>query len=308
MINLHWHSNFSLLDATTSIKDIIATAQKNQSSAIALTDYWGMYGAIEFYQQAQKAGIKPIIWVDLPIVQTITSASPKDYKPVFATFIARNYEWYLELLKLTTRANTIGVYNEIPRIDFTQLQNLKNVYMIIGAHNSILWEAILNNASLNHLQQLIQQFVDLLGQDNVILEFEIQDFEILPQFQILRETKKKLQNQLIAIITSNFHYAKPWDKQAFWASLEIKYWTGQIPYFFKKGEFHIRNEEEVLKITKKNKLDNKCVQQLIKNTQHIAKNINIQMPMVQVLFPDYRPSKKTQQLYNQYQQILDAKE
>ena len=306
MIPLHWHSSYSLLDASASIEDIISKAQQLNLPAIALTDYWGMYGVIDFYTSAKKNNINPLIGVDLPLVQTISSTPPKNWEPKFATLLAKNYEWYLELLRLTTYANTEGVFNDIPRIDFKQLSELKNTYLIVGAHNSLVGDLILSGWSINQAHDLLSQLSELIGKENLLIEFPIQDFKKLPVFKILRESLYKLQDLGTPIISSNYHYTETSQKEAFLASLEIKYGAGNIPHIFKHGDFHIFSQKEILELAKTNQLDLGFVKQLIHNTTQIADQINIEIPMGQILFPDYRPSPTTQELYSKYQNQLDV--
>ena len=63
-VHLHVHTHYSLLDGLTRIDEMVARAQEDGMSAAAITDHGVMYGAIEFYQKCEKAGIKPIIGVE----------------------------------------------------------------------------------------------------------------------------------------------------------------------------------------------------------------------------------------------------
>ena len=67
--HLHVHSSYSLLDSTIKIKDLIAAAKKMKMSHLALTDHAVLYGAVEFYNAAISAGIKPIIGCDMYIAK-----------------------------------------------------------------------------------------------------------------------------------------------------------------------------------------------------------------------------------------------
>src|SRR3989339_359017 len=60
-VHLHVHSHYSLLNGLPKVKQLVKTAKQRGFSAIALTDYGSMYGAIEFYQKSLEEGIKPII-------------------------------------------------------------------------------------------------------------------------------------------------------------------------------------------------------------------------------------------------------
>ena len=103
-VHLHGHSHFSLLEGIGKPRDILMKAQELKMPAIALTDYNGLYGALEFYKTAQAEDIKPIIGVELSLVQDIT-VKPKDELPYFIVLLAKNEKGYQNLLKLVSHAN-----------------------------------------------------------------------------------------------------------------------------------------------------------------------------------------------------------
>src|SRR3989344_651326 len=116
--HLHVHSHYSLLDGLAKIDELIRRAQELGMDSLALTDHGNLYGAIEFYQKAKKAGIKPIIGVEM----YIASGSMRDKRPgiddkrYHLTVLARNYEGYKNLIRLVTKANLEGFYYK-PRVD-----------------------------------------------------------------------------------------------------------------------------------------------------------------------------------------------
>ena len=63
-VHLHNHSHYSLLDAACRVEDLVHAAVENNMPAVALTDHGVMFGAIEFYKKAKKAGVKPIIGME----------------------------------------------------------------------------------------------------------------------------------------------------------------------------------------------------------------------------------------------------
>lgn len=90
-IHLHGHSHYSLLDAIGKPADIVAKAHELGMPAIALTDYNGMYGAIEFYQACQKKEIKPLLGVELGLVHDYTTKE-KGEQAGTIVLLALNYE------------------------------------------------------------------------------------------------------------------------------------------------------------------------------------------------------------------------
>src|SRR5687768_8500236 len=108
-VHLHNHSEFSLLDGATKIKDMVKYAVDNDMPAIAITDHGMMYGCYEFYQQARKAGIKPLIGVEAYVAtRTRHQKEAKKDGNHHLVAIAKNYAGYKNLLKLTTKASMEG--------------------------------------------------------------------------------------------------------------------------------------------------------------------------------------------------------
>src|SRR3989338_6879113 len=105
---LHVHSHYSLLDGLTKIDDLVDKAKEDGMTALALTDHGVMYGAIEFYQKCKARGIKPIIGVEAYIVKDRKRKEAGEEERFHAVLLAKNYEGYKNLIKLTTIAHLEG--------------------------------------------------------------------------------------------------------------------------------------------------------------------------------------------------------
>ncbi len=117
-IHLHTHSHYSLLDGLSKIGDLVEKAKEDGMEAIALTDHGAMYGAIDFYMECTKAGIKPIIGVEAYMaVRNLGDKEPGvDNKRYHLTLLAKNFEGYKNLMKLVTISQIDGYYYK-PRMD-----------------------------------------------------------------------------------------------------------------------------------------------------------------------------------------------
>jgi len=123
-VHLHTHSHYSLLDGAATIPGLVKTCAEMKMRALALTDHGNMFGAIEFYGQALKAGIIPILGVET----YVSSGSSEDRTPQKAgednyhlVLLARNLTGYKNLLKLVTHGYLKGFYQK-PRVDKRLLQ------------------------------------------------------------------------------------------------------------------------------------------------------------------------------------------
>ena len=118
-VHLHLHTQYSLLDGAVRIKDLMKKAIGYGMPAVAMTDHGNMFGAIEFYQAAQKAGIKPIIGCEVYLapgsMRDRKASSAKDAASHF-TLLAKDFTGYQNLVKLVTAAYLDGYYYK-PRID-----------------------------------------------------------------------------------------------------------------------------------------------------------------------------------------------
>ena len=126
--HLHVHSQFSVLQATPSVKAIVAKAKEDKLSAVALTDLGNMYGAFKFVTEALKNNIKPIVGCEFFLADErlklkFTKDNPdKRYNQVL---LAKNKEGYLNLAKLSSLGFTEGLYGIYPRIDKELVQKHK---------------------------------------------------------------------------------------------------------------------------------------------------------------------------------------
>ena len=116
--HLHLHTQYSFLDGAIRIKDLIKKTKELGMSSVAVTDHGNMFGALDFYQQATAAGIKPILGMEAYVTGVTGDTKHTDQKRenFHLVLLAENNEGYDNLKKLTTRAFTHGKYY-YPRID-----------------------------------------------------------------------------------------------------------------------------------------------------------------------------------------------
>ena len=170
-IHLHTHSHYSLLDGLSKIPDMVKTAKKNGMNALAITDHGNMYGAIELYKEAHKAGIKPIIGVEAYIAERGRADKEPgvDNKRYHLTLLARTKQGYKNLMRLVTIANLEGYYYK-PRMDKEILRQFsEGIICLSGCMGSQLSRAVLAN-NLEKADELIKEHQEIFGKENYFLE------------------------------------------------------------------------------------------------------------------------------------------
>ena len=117
-VNLHVHTEYSLLDGACRIKELISRVRELGQTAAAITDHGNMYGVVEFWNEAKNQGIRPIIGCEVYVApRGHLDKEPKlDSSPYHLILLCRNNEGYRNLVKLVSIASIDGFYNK-PRVD-----------------------------------------------------------------------------------------------------------------------------------------------------------------------------------------------
>ena len=176
--HLHVHSEYSLLDGYATTKGIVERAVELGMDSIALTDHGVMYGAMDFYAQAKKAGVKPIIGMEAYIApNSMRDPMTKGGKNYYhLVLLAQNEIGYKNLVKLTTRAHLDGMAKGIfarPRIDWNLLE--QHHEGIIATSSCIAGEVIqkLTGQQKKEAREVAAKYRDLFGADNYFLELQL---------------------------------------------------------------------------------------------------------------------------------------
>lgn len=206
-VHLHVHSHYSLLDGLGKIDELIKLAKQYEQPALALTDHGVMYGVIEFYKKAKKAGIKPIIGVEFYVARHryTDKRSKIDERPYHLILLAKNEIGYRNLTKLTTIAQLEGFYYK-PRIDFELLKQYhEGLICSTACAAGELAQYILSN-DFARAKEMIAKYQELFGVDNFYLE--VQSHPHYEKQNIINDGVFKLSKETGAsvIATNDVHY------------------------------------------------------------------------------------------------------
>ncbi len=168
-VHLHTHSHYSLLDGLPKIPDLVARAKEHGSPALALTDHGVMYGALEFYQECKKQGVKPIIGLEAYVApDKLTDKRAKaedDYHHL--TILAKDEEGYKNLMHLSTVAHLEGYYYR-PRIDKELLRaHRRGLIALSGCLSGEISKLIIRGQT-QEARKVAQEFIDIFGKESII--------------------------------------------------------------------------------------------------------------------------------------------
>ena len=280
--HLHVHSHFSLLDGLAQIKDLIQCATDFDMPALAITDHGSMYGAIDFYQKAKKAGIKPIIGSELYVAfEDMRQKRPGiDDKRYHLTVLSKNLEGYHNLIKLITLSHLEGFYYK-PRIDKPSLRlHSKGLIALSGCFNGEIPKAIINKR-MDTAERLIAEYQDIFGKENFYLE--VQPHIDLPGQKTVNEGLYELSKKTGAkiVATNDIHYVKAQDREA--QDILVSVQTGNTVLdenrlTMKDANLSMRSGEEMASLFPDHP-------EAIENTMEIADRVNIEIPFGNWTFP-----------------------
>ncbi|KKT75892.1 MAG: polymerase III subunit alpha protein [Microgenomates group bacterium GW2011_GWA2_44_7] len=228
-IHLHVHSEYSLLDGLSKTREIVRRVKELGMSSVALTDHGSMSGAVEFYKNAVKEEIKPILGVEAYITNRDhrIKESRSESGSHHLVLLAKNNEGYRNLMELTTIAHLEGYYYK-PRFDKDTFT--KHTKGIVASSACMKGEiaSLLIEGEYDKAKETARWFSQLLGEDNYYLEVQRHQYEeyasktedhtIKGLLKRVAENEKKVVEGVVKlsrelglpmITTSDAHYVSP---------------------------------------------------------------------------------------------------
>ncbi len=171
-VHLHTHSHYSLLDGLAKIDELVDRAKELGMKAIALTDHGNLYGAIEFYKAATKAGIKPIMGVEAYIApgsRFDKQAKQTDDKYYHLTLLAENETGWKNIIELVTKSHLEGYYYR-PRMDKDLLRaHHDGIIALSGCLGSEVSQNLIHNR-IDEAERIAREYKEIFGADYYFLE------------------------------------------------------------------------------------------------------------------------------------------
>ena len=281
-VHLHTHSHYSLLDGLTKIDDLIRAAKENGADSLAITDHGVMYGVIEFYQKCKKAGIKPIIGVEVYLApgSRLDKNSKAEERNYHLVLLAKDLAGYKNLIKLTTIAHLEGFYYK-PRIDWEVLSRHKDGLIALTACLAGEIPRLILADKLEKCEKRLLEYQELFGADNFYLELQYHPnyAEQIKVNQQLLVFSQKLKIPVVA--TNDIHYLGKEDDepQDVLLCLQTKKKKEDRDRMIMLGEnFSFRSSREMIEAFKD-------MPEAIANTVKIAAACNLEIKLGEIQLP-----------------------
>lgn len=292
-VHLHVHTEYSLLDGSAKIKELVLRAKELGMDSIAITDHGAMYGAVEFYKAALEAGIKPIIGCEVYVAPD--SRLMKDAKnsgSYHLVLLAENNEGYQNLIKLVSHGFIDGFYYK-PRIDKELLR--KHHKGLIASSACLAGEVARNiiNVSYEKAKEAALEYLDIFGEGNFFLE--LQDHGMREQKQVNMALVRMSEETGIPLIATNdSHYIYKEDAEPHDILLCIqtaKTILDEDRMRYEGGQFYVKSPEEMYDLFS-------YAPEALENTAKIAERCNVSFQFHELKLPQFDvPQGKTANQY-----------
>src|SRR6185503_17306521 len=286
-VHLHLHTEYSLLDAACRLDKLMEKAHALKFPALSITDHGVLFGAIDFYQAARKAGIKPIIGCEVYVApgsrkEKKSSSGGRDvYNHL--VLLAKDETGYKNLIKLVTDAHIEGYYYK-PRIDKEILAAHKEgLIALSGCLASEIPEAIAKD-DLKKARDGIDWFKQTLGAENFYLE--LQNHGIAEQAKVNKHLIPWAKEfGLKCVATNDVHYVEKQDWQAHDALICIGTQTVRDDpkrMRYQPEQFFLRSAEEMKALFAE-------VPDAVQNTLEVAEKCNLEIEFGKLHYPVFTP-------------------
>ncbi len=281
--HLHVHTEYSLLDGSSKIKELIQRTKELGMDSVAITDHGVMYGVIDFYKAARSAGIKPIIGCEVYVAPNsrFEKDSTADDRYYHLVLLAENNLGYQNLLKIVSVGFTEGFYYK-PRVDYEVLKKYSEGIIALSACLGGEVATYLKKGLYDEGKKAALRHLEIFGEGNYFLE--LQDHGIREQKEVnqgLLKLSKELNIPLVATNDSHYTYAE--DEQAHDILLCIqtaKKVTDENRMRYEGGQFYLKSPEEMRSIFP-------YALEALENTYEIAKRCNVDIEFGVTKLPKY---------------------
>ena len=282
--HLHVHTEFSLLDGSNKIKEYVSRVKELGMNSAAITDHGVMDGVIDFYREAKKQGINPILGCEVYVApnsrfdREITGGDDRYYHLVL---LAENEEGYANLTKIVSKGFVEGYYYK-PRVDKELLRKYHKGIIALSACLAGEVARFLTKGLYEEAKKTALEYQEIFGEGNFFLE--LQDHGIPEQGLVNQQLFKMSEETGIELVATNdIHYTYAEDAKPHDILLCIqtgKKLSDENRMRYDGGQYYVKSEEEMLRLFP-------YAKQALENTQKIADRCHVEIEFGVTKLPKY---------------------
>lgn len=272
--HLHVHTEYSLLDGSSKIKEITSRAKELGMKSLAITDHGVMYGVIDFYKAAKEVGIKPILGCEVyvaPGSRFDKQPGESESRYYHLVLLAENNTGYKNLMKIVSRGFTEGFYYK-PRVDYEVLEQFHKGIIALSACLAGEVQRYLARGMYEAGCEAAKRYEGIFGKGNFFLE--LQDHGIPEQKYVNPQLIRMSQELGIDLVcTNDVHYTYAQDADAHDILLCIqtgKKVTDENRMRYDGGQYYLKSPEEMAELFP-------YAPQALENTCKIAERCNVEI-------------------------------
>ena len=282
--HLHVHTEYSLLDGSNKIKEYVSRVKELGMNSAAITDHGVMYGVIDFYREARKQGIKPILGCEVYVASNSrfdreTAGGESRYHHL--VLLAENNTGYANLMKIVSRGFTEGYYYK-PRVDKDLLRQYHEGIIALSACLAGEVQRYLSRGLTEEAKKVALEYQDIFGKGNFFLE--MQDHGI-PEQQLVNQRQIQLSKEtgIELVVTNDIHYTYAEDAKPHDILLCIQ--TGkklddENRMRYEGGQYYVKSPQEMEALFP-------YAKQALENTQKIADRCEVEIEFGVTKLPKY---------------------
>lgn len=282
--HLHVHTEYSLLDGSNKIKEYVSRVKELGMNSAAITDHGVMYGVIDFYREARKQGIKPILGCEVYVAPNSrfdreTAGGESRYHHL--VLLAESNTGYANLMKIVSRGFTEGYYYK-PRVDKDLLRQYHEGIIALSACLAGEVQRYLSRGLTEEAKKVALEYQDIFGKGNFFLE--MQDHGI-PEQQLVNQRQIQLSKEtgIELVVTNDIHYTYAEDAKPHDILLCIQ--TGkklddENRMRYEGGQYYVKSPQEMEALFP-------YAKQALENTQKIADRCEVEIEFGVTKLPKY---------------------
>ncbi|MEK9180067.1 MAG: DNA polymerase III subunit alpha [Patescibacteria group bacterium] len=291
--HLHTHSHYSLLDGLAKIDELVDRAKELGMDSLALTDHGVLYGAVEFYKKAKKAGVKPILGVETYIAPRDRFSREPGERYFHLILLAENDTGWKNLIKIVSKAHLEGFYYK-PRADKDLLREHHEGLIALSACLSGEVNRSLMHGKYEDAKRLAFEYEEIFGKGNFFLE--IGDHPHIPEVAKIHEGIIKLSKEtgIPLAATQDIHYLRKDDAEYHDILLAVQ--TGNKT----SDDDRLTLKADDFSMTSPDQMTEKfaALPEAVENTAKIAERCNVTLDIGKTHLPDFpKPDGKTANAY-----------